>query len=106
MLCYCDKGVMNSAEPKTITPTTEEGAADGVSNELPQPLYSILSEKEKIFTICTCSMVTFLAPVAAHIYFPALGPLARDMHVSSSKISLTITSFKVDLFNSLFNRRS
>ncbi|KNG80236.1 hypothetical protein ANOM_011379 [Aspergillus nomiae NRRL 13137] len=89
---------MNSAEPKTITPTTEdvrEDGAGGVPNEPPQPLFSILSEKEKIFTICTCSMVTFLAPVAASMYFPALGPLARDMHVSSSKISLTITSFKI-----------
>ncbi|OGM40571.1 hypothetical protein ABOM_011056 [Aspergillus bombycis] len=89
---------MNSAEPKTITPTNDdvcEDVADGVPSEPPQPLYSILSEKEKIFTVCTCSMVTFLAPVAANMYFPALGPLARDMHVSSSKISLTITSFKI-----------
>jgi hypothetical protein len=69
--------------------------ANGTSTEKLEPLYCILSEKEKIFTICACSLVTFLGPIMASMYLPALGSMARDMHVPTSKINLTITAYKV-----------
>ncbi|KAL4889906.1 MFS general substrate transporter [Aspergillus ambiguus] len=57
--------------------------------------YSILTEREKIYNILLCSLVNFLCPVANNIYYPALGPLSRAMHVSRTEINLTITIFKV-----------
>lgn len=41
----------------------------------------------------TCG--TFISPMSANIYFPALNPLKADLHVSSSTINLTLTSFMI-----------
>ncbi|KAE8152783.1 major facilitator superfamily domain-containing protein [Aspergillus avenaceus] len=93
---------MGPTEPKSVTSTKDaqdaascKDAPTGTSDEQPQTPYSVLSERERIFTICISSMTTFLTPVAANMYLTALGPLARDMHVSDYKISLTITIFKI-----------
>ncbi len=41
------------------------------------------------------SWAGFFSPVSGQIYFPALNPLARDLHVSASLINLTLTSYMV-----------
>ncbi|KAL4782803.1 hypothetical protein BJX76DRAFT_358617 [Aspergillus varians] len=87
---------MEPAKPKTTTPTTEgiqreDDAHDASSEQRPTP-YSTLSERKKIFTVCISSMVTFLTPIAAAMYLPALGPLTTDMNVSSYEITLTINN--------------
>ncbi|KAJ5166357.1 uncharacterized protein N7482_005138 [Penicillium canariense] len=100
---------MKSEEPESDThdlarPATEVGQCVNVQeadvkNETtakqPQSLYCILSEKEKVFTICICSLGTFLGPVAGGMYLPAIGSLARDLHVSTANILLTLTTFRV-----------
>jgi hypothetical protein len=60
-----------------------------------QPPHTILTEKEKIFTIIVASFAAFISPVSAAIYFPALPSLSRDLHVSISTINLTITVYMV-----------
>lgn len=93
----------NSSSAKTDeTPATRRSQHVAVDEKeltpedvLPSPPYTVLSEREKISNIILCSAVTFLSPVAANMYYPALGPLARDMNVSQSTINLTITVFKV-----------
>lgn len=57
--------------------------------------YTVLSEKEKLVAITIASLVTFLSPVSSCIYFPSLGPLSRDLNVSTSQINLTITAYMV-----------
>ena len=37
----------------------------------------------------------FFSPLSANIYFPALNPLARDLHVSNELINLSLTSYMV-----------
>ncbi|KAG9792292.1 hypothetical protein KCU88_g907, partial [Aureobasidium melanogenum] len=37
----------------------------------------------------------FFSPVSANIYFPALNPLAQDLHVSDTLINLTLTSYMI-----------
>jgi hypothetical protein len=76
--------------------SVQEDAGKESSPKATQSLYCILSEKEKIFTICVCSLVTFLGPVAGSMYLPAIGSLASDLHVSTAKIYLTLTTYKVD----------
>lgn len=70
--------------------STDDSSAD----ELKAP-YTILSEREKRFFIAVVSTVNFLGPVTATIYYPALGPLARELSVSESHINLTITFYLV-----------
>lgn len=76
--------------------SVQEDAGKESSPKAIQSLYCILSEKEKIFTICVCSLVTLLGPVAGGMYLPAIGSLASDLHVSTAKIYLTLTTYKVD----------
>ncbi|KAJ6143893.1 MFS general substrate transporter [Penicillium samsonianum] len=86
------------ANPNICTPDDVEyvkGREEESLTEKAEPLYCILSEKAKILTICTCALVTFLSPIAVSMYLPALGSMARDIHVSTTKINLTITAYKV-----------
>lgn len=82
-----------------------QGAEAGVFGsdnvERYEPPYTILSEKEKIFTIIMASFAAFISPVSSSIYYPALNPLARDLNVSVSKINLSITVYMV-LYTSVF----
>jgi len=63
--------------------------------EQPEPPYTILTEKQKIFTIIMASFAAFISPVSSSIYYPALNSLSRDLHVSVSKINLSITVYMV-----------
>ncbi|KJK61654.1 Major Facilitator Superfamily protein [Aspergillus parasiticus SU-1] len=64
--------------------------------EPPEAPYTILSETEKICTILIASFSGALSPISATIYFPALNKLADNLHVSPSKINLSITVYMVD----------
>ncbi|TVY73194.1 Itaconate transport protein, partial [Lachnellula suecica] len=84
------------------TPTDISGqgqACAATSNVLPhiipEPLYTIYNRREKLFLVCLGTMATFLSPVTANIYFPAMNVLAEDLHVSYNLINLTITTFLI-----------
>ncbi|OJJ85836.1 putative MFS multidrug transporter [Aspergillus glaucus CBS 516.65] len=61
----------------------------------PPSVYTVLSEREKVFTLLIATSVNFLGPASANIYFPALGEMAKDLNVSNSQINLTITSYMI-----------
>lgn len=63
-------------------------------NEPKRP-YTILSEKEKIFTILTVSTINVLVFFSNAMYFPALEPIGKDLKVSMAKMYLTITAYMV-----------
>jgi len=77
--------VPQEAEPAASTPTQPPD----------QPPHTILTEKEKVFTIIMASFAAFISPVSASIYYPALNDLAHDLHVTVSTINLTITVYMV-----------
>jgi hypothetical protein len=56
---------------------------------------SVLSRPHKIATIILACAITFVGPSSVGIYYPSLGLLARDLHVSYSEISLTVTAVMV-----------
>ncbi|TVY86898.1 Itaconate transport protein, partial [Lachnellula willkommii] len=60
-----------------------------------QKPYSSYTLWEKRFIVLTATMGGFFSPFTAQIYFPALNTLAKDLHVSSSKINLTITTYMI-----------
>ncbi|KAF2471299.1 MFS general substrate transporter, partial [Lindgomyces ingoldianus] len=41
------------------------------------------------------TFASLFSPISSTIYYPALSPLASDLHVSNSLINLTITSFSI-----------
>lgn len=83
----------------------ETGSTDNVTADLekskkpeevaPEPPYSILSEPRKKITIVIASFAAFISPVSGNIYYPSLGALANNYHVSNSTINLTVTVYMV-----------
>jgi hypothetical protein len=59
------------------------------------PVHSVFSKKQKHFIVLMTATAAFFSPLSANIYFPALNTLARDMHVSSSMINLTLTTYMI-----------
>lgn len=65
--------------------------------------HTVLSEKEKITTICIAAIVSFLSPVSADIYYPALNLLSEELNVTRGTLNLTITAFMVGRTNLVSN---
>ncbi|KIN00253.1 hypothetical protein OIDMADRAFT_104211 [Oidiodendron maius Zn] len=59
------------------------------------PAYSVFPTWKKRYIIAMITWGTFISPMSANIYFPALNSLKADLHVSSSIINLTLTSFMI-----------
>jgi len=78
-------------EPTTqdITVTKSHGA-ESVGKD-----YSAFGTWQKRMIVFAATMGAFFSPFTAQIYFPALTSIAKDLHVSNSKINLTMTTYMV-----------
>ncbi len=83
--------VDEKASPQSLK-STDPARQDSPCEE---SLYTILRNKEKIFTIILASFAAFISPVSSSIYLPALNALAKDLKVTSSTINITITVYIV-----------
>jgi MFS family permease len=59
------------------------------------PAYSVFSKRKKIYILLMVTWASFISPTSATIYFPALNPLQAELHVSSTLMNLTITSYMI-----------
>ncbi len=60
-----------------------------------EPPFTVFSVREKRFIVIIASLAALFSPLSANIYYPALNTLSADLHVSLSKINLTITTYLV-----------
>lgn len=65
------------------------------NNAVPESPYSAFTEREKIATILMVSWMALISPLSSSVYFPALDDIAESLHVSITKINLTITTYQV-----------
>ncbi|KAK5678838.1 hypothetical protein LTS10_008493 [Elasticomyces elasticus] len=92
------------------TPITDEGedAADGEKTEEPSATtadhepgivamedYSILTTGQKRAIIVTASFAAWFSPMSGSIYYPALTVIANDLHVTSAKVNITVTTYLI-----------
>ncbi|RAL08871.1 synaptic vesicle transporter [Aspergillus homomorphus CBS 101889] len=61
----------------------------------PDTPYSVLSERQKICLMIFASFAGVISPLSSSIYFPALTSLADAMHVSTTRINLTVTMYLI-----------
>ncbi|KAI0482167.1 chloramphenicol resistance protein [Xylariaceae sp. FL0804] len=59
------------------------------------PPYTVFSPGMKRWIIAMNCVSAFISPMTANIYFPALPQLAKDLHVSTEKILLTLTTYMI-----------
>ncbi|KAG9231136.1 MFS multidrug transporter-like protein [Amylocarpus encephaloides] len=57
--------------------------------------YSVLTVPQKRMVVFTASVASVFSPMATSIYYPSLEIIAKDLGVSNSQISLTVTLFLV-----------
>ncbi|KAI9829317.1 MAG: hypothetical protein M1819_006380 [Sarea resinae] len=76
-----------NAEPPS-EPPSEQAEVTGKK-------HSVFTKNQKRCIILAASFAGFFSPLSANIYFPALNTLAKDLHVSSSKINLTVTTYLI-----------
>lgn len=84
----------------TVHGDIEKAAATQVDKPPPiteQKNYSSFTTNQKRLIIFTASVGSLFSPLTANIYLPALNTLASDLHVSSSAINLTVTTYMVRL---------
>ncbi|KAH0002144.1 MFS general substrate transporter, partial [Aureobasidium melanogenum] len=61
----------------------------------PEPAFSVFTLTEKKLIVLTISFIGLVSPLSGSIYFPAINTLAKDLHVSTSDINLTVTTYLI-----------
>lgn len=69
--------------------------ADYMSRVSSGPPYSAFPPVMKTWITIMVTIGSFISPVTANIYFPALNPIAEDLNVSTSLINLTLTTYMI-----------
>jgi len=84
----------------TLERPPDEGE-NGLARSPSEAPYSIFSKDTKIFIVFMACIAGLISPLAATMYYPALNPLAEALHVSNSKITLSITTYMVTLMSKM-----
>jgi hypothetical protein len=86
---------VDKAEAEVNVDVEAAPAANQQPNTDNEKPYSIYSKKQMIAIILGASIASFFSPMSANIYLPAINSIAADLHVSSTMINLTLTSYLV-----------
>jgi MFS family permease len=75
----------------------EDGVEDleALTTTTTGPVYSAFGKWQKRYIVFMVTWAAFISPTSANIYFPALNPLAKELHVSNTLINLTLTSYMI-----------
>ncbi|KAK3066789.1 hypothetical protein LTR53_016714 [Teratosphaeriaceae sp. CCFEE 6253] len=57
--------------------------------------YSVFTTAQKRAIIVTASFAAWFSPMSGSIYYPALNQIAADLHVTSSKVNITVTTYLI-----------
>ncbi|TGO61111.1 hypothetical protein BOTNAR_0134g00090 [Botryotinia narcissicola] len=63
--------------------------------EQQEVLYTSFSKWEKRLLVLIATFATFFSPFTTQIYFPAINTIAEDLHVTSSQVNLTVTTYMI-----------
>lgn len=86
---------LNNADIELCIAKIPDTTCQELTQSPEQPPHTMLTEKEKIFTIIMASFAAFISPVSASIYYPALNLLAQDLDVTVNKTNVTISVYMV-----------
>ncbi|KAF7946929.1 uncharacterized protein EAE97_004178 [Botrytis byssoidea] len=85
-------------------PEKFEGSDTVQKNDIPdektvleeqEVLYTSFSKWEKRLLVLIATFATFFSPFTTQIYFPAINTIAEDLHVTSSQVNLTVTTYMI-----------
>ncbi|SPJ74712.1 related to dityrosine transporter [Fusarium torulosum] len=79
----------------TKTNETIMGDPENMTRVSSGPAYSTFSKNTKRWILAMVTAASFISPMTANIYFPALNPISKDLDISVSLINLTLTSYMI-----------
>ena len=91
---------IDMTQDSTYKDEQTEKKEDETGNGIPEFMmddkaYSVFTHNEKKMIILCAGLCAFFSPISGQIYFPSLDAIAADLHVSSSLVNLTITTYLV-----------
>jgi hypothetical protein len=87
-----NKGNMATTEAdQTKSPDSPSQHADQ------QEAYSQFSVNTKRYIVAMGSLASFFSPLSSSIYLPVLTTIADELHISTSQVNLTVTTYLVSL---------
>ena len=75
-----------------IEPNVEPVSEQPVPSDV---AYSVFTVPQKKAIVLSAALGAAFSPMSTTIYLPGLNQIASDLHVSSAKINLTVTTFLV-----------
>lgn len=87
-----------NALPADRTRTAAEPASEkdvGVVDDKAQESFSVFSIKQKRLIVLTASFAGFFSPLTGSIYYPAITDIANDLHTTTDRINLTVTTYLI-----------
>lgn len=89
-----DDGPTDAEHTEDAAPDTEPDP-EALTRASSGPVYSAFSPGMKKWIITVVTFTSFISPMTANIYFPALNPIAKDLGVSVTLINLTLTTYMI-----------
>ncbi|KAJ5199386.1 Major facilitator superfamily domain general substrate transporter [Penicillium cf. griseofulvum] len=77
------------------TPSTPAEPINLESQTLSSPPYHVFTRSRKLLMVIIVSLAAIFSPLSSNIYFPALSDVAKELNVSMSLASLTITIYMI-----------
>ncbi|KAG0649893.1 Itaconate transport [Hyphodiscus hymeniophilus] len=85
----------DTARPQVQDASEEPPSERPIERVISTEEYSVLSVTQKKVVILTVSLASLFSPMATSIYYPSLTTIAKDLHVTDSQVSITVTLFLV-----------
>ncbi|KAL1847683.1 hypothetical protein VTK73DRAFT_10295 [Phialemonium thermophilum] len=73
----------------------QQNRQDGQPQQEQPPLYSVFSNRVKVFVILMTVFSTIFSPFSSFIYLPAITPIAASYHRPISDLNLTVTVYQI-----------
>jgi multidrug resistance protein len=92
---------VGAADPPRTPPMMEDiviqdgDDVERMSRVTSGPPYSAFDSRTKAWIAVMLTTGSFISPVTANIYFPAINPIAEDLNVSTNLINLTLTTYMI-----------
>lgn len=89
-----EEGDNGSTTARTSEQETHQTAME-TTETTQQPIYSVIPKKQRVVIIMVVAVSGLFSPLTSAIYLPAMNAIADDLHVKTSLINLTITTYQI-----------
>ncbi|KAJ5536761.1 hypothetical protein N7513_009947 [Penicillium frequentans] len=77
------------------TSSTSSSSFNLEKQDPPPPPYHVFTRSRKLQMVCIVSLAAIFSPLSSNIYFPALGTISKELDVSMSLTTLTVTVYMI-----------